>query len=76
MLRREQRRRARVSEEEQSLWDNEMDRIDSSNSMVREFTRSEGPRPVSLKDTSGREIPVSERAPLPIGTGRGSRTWL
>ncbi|KAF2266918.1 DUF862-domain-containing protein [Lojkania enalia] len=54
MLRGDSRRRHRPSEDEQENWDSEMDRISSSSHGV-----------VSLKDTSNREMPPAERAPLP-----------
>lgn len=69
MLRSKQRRRNRPSQDEQENWDNEMDRISSGGSGVPRtklsVTRNEGPRLVSVKDTSGREMPPADRAPLP-----------
>lgn len=71
MLRKEQwRQYNRVSEEEQERWDSEMDRIGSSGKSSRRSYGYEqpGPRVVSsLRDTSGRKVPASERAPLPRG---------
>jgi len=65
MLRSEQRRRNRPSQDEQENWDSEMDRISSSSSggsrRKQSITRNEGP----VKDTSRREMPPAERAPLP-----------
>lgn len=63
MLRSDQTQRSRRSIEEQENWDNEMERI-SRNSTSR-VMRDGHPRLVSLKDASGREIPASERAPIP-----------
>jgi len=77
MLRKEQWRRcSRVSEEEQESWDSEMDRIGSSSSSSsraerRSYAYEEGPRIVSLRDSDGRGIPASERAPLPRGISTG-----
>ncbi|OCK76462.1 DUF862-domain-containing protein [Lepidopterella palustris CBS 459.81] len=69
MLRSEQRRRNRPSQDEQENWDSEMDRISSSSSggsgARRSMSRNEAPRPVSVTDTSGRKIPAAERAPMP-----------
>lgn len=69
MLRSEQRRRNRPSQDEQENWDNEMDRISSGSiggpRRKQSVTRDEGPRLVSVKDTSGREMPLAKRAPLP-----------
>lgn len=63
MLRKEQWRRcSRVSEDE---WTDEMGRFGSGSSTPSSRRREEGPRPVVLKDTEGREVPASERAPLP-----------
>jgi hypothetical protein len=68
MLRKEQWRRcSRVSEDE---WVDEMGRFGSSSSAAtpagrRSHTREEGPRPVTLRDTDGREVPASEKAPVP-----------
>lgn len=74
ILRKEQWRRcARVSEEEENRWADEMGRFGSSSSASsvqtgrRSYAREEGPRVVSLRDTSGREMPASERAPVPKG---------
>jgi len=59
MLRRESEQQGRrVSREEQSRWNNEMDRIGTNSRWT-----SEAPRPV--RDTSGRRMPAAERAPLP-----------
>lgn len=69
MLRKEQWRKCdRVSEEEQERWNSEMDRIGSSGKSSRRSYGYEQQRPrvVSLlRDTSGREVPASEQAPLP-----------
>lgn len=63
MLRKEQwRRSSRVSEDE---WTDEMGRFGSGSSTPNSRRREEGPRPVILRDTAGREVPASERAPLP-----------
>lgn len=69
MLRKEQWRRcSRVSEDE---WTDEMGRFGSTASASstpagrRSHAREEGPRPVTVRDTDGREVPASERAPLP-----------
>ena len=69
MLRKEQWRRcSRLSEDE---WTDEMGRFGSPGSASstpagrRSHTREEGPRPVTVRDTDGREVPASERAPLP-----------
>ncbi|EON61435.1 hypothetical protein W97_00650 [Coniosporium apollinis CBS 100218] len=61
------RPRVRPSVEEQDRWDSEMDRISSSSHGYARPTSagSDAPRPVSVRDTSGRGIPVSERAPIP-----------
>jgi len=72
MLRKEQWRRcSRLSEEE---WTDEMGRFGSVSSSSssqagrRSYAREEGPRPVTfLRDTNGREVPASERAPVPRG---------
>jgi deubiquitinase DESI2 len=65
MLRRDSTRRATVSEVPVNAWENE----DNAGGGVRHSPpRAEGPRLVSLKDTSGREMPASERAPLPKRT--------
>ncbi|TLD34865.1 SAICAR synthase-like protein [Venturia nashicola] len=63
MLRKEQWKRcSRVSEDE---WSDEMGRFGSGSSTPNSRRREEGPRPVILRDTAGREVPASERAPLP-----------
>lgn len=69
MLRKEQWRRcSRASEDE---WVDEMGRFGGSSGASstpagrRSHAREEGPRPVTVRDTDGREIPASERAPLP-----------
>jgi deubiquitinase DESI2 len=74
MLRKEQWRRcSRMSEDD---WADEMGRVgsgstsscSSSQAGRRSYAREEGPRPVAiLRDTSGREVPASERAPVPRG---------
>jgi PPPDE putative peptidase domain len=65
MLRRDSHRRPRMSEEEQDEWEHEVERIsfDAARSTRPGIARSSTDR--HLKDTSGREIPPSERAPLP-----------
>jgi len=71
MLRKEQWRRCspRVSVEEQERWNSEMDRIgESGRSSRRSYGYEHRPHVVPLRDSSGREIPASERAPLPRGT--------
>ncbi|OCL01537.1 DUF862-domain-containing protein [Glonium stellatum] len=69
MLRSEQRRRNRPSQDEQDNWNSEMDRISSNNSSgsrrKQSAARHEGPRLASVRDTDGREMPPAERAPLP-----------
>ncbi|KAF2430570.1 DUF862-domain-containing protein [Tothia fuscella] len=65
ILRKEQWRRPRVSEEEQSSWESQMDRIGGK--VARSGCPSDRPRPVMLRDASGREMPPSERAPVPRG---------
>ncbi|KAF2108515.1 PPPDE putative peptidase domain-containing protein [Lophiotrema nucula] len=74
MLRSDQRRRHRPSEDDQENWDSEMDRISGSSSAgsggssgghPRHARRDDAPRLVSVKDTGGREMPAAERAPLP-----------
>ncbi|KAF2842485.1 DUF862-domain-containing protein [Patellaria atrata CBS 101060] len=67
MLRDDQRRRSRVSIEEQDRWDSEMDRISSSTSWRSGERQETTPRLESVTDTSGRQIPVAERAPMPTG---------
>jgi hypothetical protein len=69
ILRKEQWRRSssRVSEEEQQRWNSEMDRIgEGSRSTRRSYGLDQKPRVVALlRDSSGREMPASERSPLP-----------
>jgi hypothetical protein len=69
ILRKEQWRRcSRVSEDE---WVDEMGKFGNSGASSstpagrRSHAREEGPRPVTVRDTDGREVPASERAPLP-----------
>ncbi|ORY09100.1 PPPDE putative peptidase domain-domain-containing protein [Clohesyomyces aquaticus] len=59
MLRSDNRRRHRASEDERQSWDSEMDRISSSNG------GNDVARLVEIQDSSGRTIPAAERAPLP-----------
>ncbi|KAF2401272.1 DUF862-domain-containing protein [Trichodelitschia bisporula] len=65
MLRKKQMRKLRVSQEEQSQWNSEMDRIGEGHIMKYGTATYEAPRIVSLRDSSGRGLPNSERAPLP-----------
>ncbi|KAF2182170.1 DUF862-domain-containing protein [Zopfia rhizophila CBS 207.26] len=74
ILRSERRQRFRPSQDDQENWDSQMDWISSSSSGGGsgssrghhfETRRTDAPRLVSVKDTSGREMPPSERAPLP-----------
>ncbi|KAF2495989.1 DUF862-domain-containing protein [Lophium mytilinum] len=66
MLRHDRSRRNRPSLDEQDNWDSEMDRISNSSSGgSRGTSRNKAPRLVSVKDTSGREMPPAERAPMP-----------
>lgn len=61
MLRREDQRETQaVSDGEQRLWEVEMDRIS-------QYSRRESVASTehSIRDTSGRKLPSSERAPLP-----------
>jgi hypothetical protein len=75
MLSREQeprleRKPSRAEEEE---WSNEVDRMgkgsvssaESSAGVMRGRYTEEYPRPVTLTDAGGREVPVAERAPVP-----------
>lgn len=65
MLRKEQWRRcSRVSEDE---WSDETGRFGSGPPTKSGRRREEGPRPVHVTDTDGREVPASEWAPLPRG---------
>jgi hypothetical protein len=69
MLRDDQRRRNRLSMNDQDNWHSEMDRISSSSSGdsrgQRSTSRNEARRLVTVKDTSGRPMPPAERAPMP-----------
>ncbi|KAF2791782.1 DUF862-domain-containing protein [Melanomma pulvis-pyrius CBS 109.77] len=74
MLRSDQRWRHRASEDEAQVWDNEMDRVSGSSGggdqrgaggHPRYSSSNHAPRLVALKDSGGREVPPSERAPLP-----------
>lgn len=71
MLGSDQRRREReiereVSPEDQSNWDEEIDRI-SRGSVCRSVSREQAPtlKNSKVRDTSGRQMPPSERAPVP-----------
>jgi hypothetical protein len=70
-----ERKASRLEEEE---WGNEVDRIgrgsvssgESSVGAIRgRYAEEEHPRPVTLKDTRGRNMPASERAPVPRTRG-------
>ncbi|KAF2657573.1 DUF862-domain-containing protein [Lophiostoma macrostomum CBS 122681] len=77
MLRGDQRRRRRSSEDEVESWDGQMDGVSGDSDGggsggaggdPRYSTSNHAPRLVSITDTSGREMPASERAPLPRRT--------
>lgn len=66
MLRREDSRRSRISGDQRiGPWGSNRD--EEINAQIRDSIAhgEEAPRLVSLKDSSGRDMPPSERAPLP-----------
>jgi hypothetical protein len=67
MLRRQNSNmRAKVNEDEQLRWEEEMDRVSVRAGSSKNSSKCvEAPRPITLKNTSGRQMPPSERAPLP-----------
>ncbi|KAH7114475.1 PPPDE putative peptidase domain-containing protein [Dendryphion nanum] len=74
MLRSDQRRRRHPSEDEEEGRHSEVDRISgssngsdggSSRGYPRQSSVNHAPRLVSIKDSSHRDIPAAERAPLP-----------
>jgi len=67
MLRRQNSNlRAKVSEDEQLRWEEEMDRVSvRAGSSKISSNCVEAPRPITLKNTNGREMPSRERAPRP-----------
>ena len=67
MLRRQNNNmRAKVSEDEQLRWEEEMDRVSVRAGSSKNSSKCvKAPRPITLKNTSGRQMPSSERATLP-----------
>lgn len=58
--------RAKVSEDEQLRWEEEMDQVSiRAGSSKTRSKCAEAPRTIILKDTGGREMLSTERAPLP-----------
>jgi hypothetical protein len=58
--------RAKVSEDEQVRWEEEMDQVSIRAGSSKNSSKCiEAPRPITLKKPGRREIPSTQRAPLP-----------